>query len=167
MADHWLGISSAEYDSHCGDSYGYTLKEALDGTDEWYHAVNAVHWFVLDLGETYTIKKVRGRSDTSGYNPTDVNIYIDNNNPPTTLCEEGISTFKDTRDWVEITLTTPGTGRYLKVEIEATEYATPGAIDWGTYPDYLTIFDAYGDVSAVPPPGVLRPTVAVGNPLMF
>lgn len=34
-ADDWLGISSAEYDSHCGDAIGgRTLIEALDGPDE-------------------------------------------------------------------------------------------------------------------------------------
>ena len=165
MADDWLGISSDELDSYCGYTYTYTLEKALDGTGEWYHGVAGVHWFVLDLGETYTIKKVKGRCDAEMYQPTDVNIYIDDNNPPTTLCEEGISTFKDTRDWVEITLTTPGTGRYLKVEIEGTEYGSPGPLDWGAYPDYFTIFDAYGDIAAAP--HVPRPTVAVGNPLMF
>lgn len=147
MADDWLGISSAEYDSNCGDSFSHTLSEALDGSDYWYHADAEVHWFILDLGQTYTITTVRGRSDI-GYDPTDVNIYIDDNNPPTTLCEEGITTWTDIATWVEIELGTEGEGRYIKVEIEASESGAGAKMSWGRTPSYITIFDAYGDVAA-------------------
>lgn len=148
MADDWLGISNAEYDSHCGDDFGFTPQDALDGISIWVHITDEVHWLILDLGQTYTIKKVRGRSNRDS-DPIDINIYIDDNNPPTTLCEEGITTWQDTVDWVEITLTTEGTGRYIKIEIEDTEDASR-TIDWGASPTTITIFDAYGDV--VPPP---------------
>ena len=151
MADDWLGISSAELDSYCGDTSGGLIVDALDGTGYWYHAVNEVHWFIIDLGSTHTIEEVRGRSSTTG-DPTDVNIYIDDNNPPTTLCEEGITTWRDTVDWVEIVLTTEGTGRYIKVEIEDTEHPI-NRISFGGTDPYYTIFDAYGSVPAPPPTG--------------
>jgi hypothetical protein len=148
-ADDWLGISSAQYDSHCGSGGGHTVAKALDGEDMWVHEADETHWFILDLGTTYTIKKVKGRSNHFA-DPIDVNIYIDNNNPPTTLCEEGITTWQDTSEseWVWITLTTEGTGRYIKVEIEDTEKLSR-YIHFGTFPSpFFNIFDAYGDVAA-------------------
>ena len=148
-ADDWLGISSAELDSYCGQEFFCTLASALDGTGYWDHNENEVHWFVLDLGQSYDISKVRSRSETAD-DPTDVNIYIDDSNPPTTLCEEGITTWQDTSNWVEITLTTPGTGRYIKVEIEDTE-DFQNQIRYGDVTSPFTIFDAYGDVAEAPP----------------
>jgi len=151
MADHWLEISSTELDSFCGeeDPIG-PLADALDGIDWWLHFGDEIHWFVIDLGQTYTITRVKGRSNDV-LDPIDVNIYIDDNNPPTTLCEEGITTWKDTDEWVEIILTTPGTGRYIKVEIEDTE-DIDRIIGFGEEAVPFTIFDAYGDVVAPPPP---------------
>lgn len=153
MADDWLGISSAEYDSHCGDDGSHTIEMALDGTDYWNHAVDEVHWVVLDLGQTYTIKKVRGRSATTD-DPTDVNIYIDDSNPPTTLVHEGITTWQDctTENWVEIDIT-DSNGRYIKIEIEATEdFFDYLGFGKPVFPTSWTIFDAYGDVAGSPPP---------------
>ena len=140
--DDWLGISSAEVDSSCGSDMDDTVELALDGIDRWYHATDHVHWFVLDLVNTYTIKKVRSRSNLT-QDPTDVNIYIDDSNPPTTLCEEGITTWQNTEEWIEIILTTEGTGRYIKVEIENTENVDRN-LQWGAPSPYMTIFDAYG-----------------------
>jgi len=146
LADDWLGISSTELDSFCGERAGNELADALDGLDFWAHETDHTHWFVIDLGQTYTIKKVRGRSALNG-DPTDVNIYIDDDNPPTTLCEEGITTWQGTTSWVEITLTTEGTGRYIKVEIEDWE-AAGSWMQFGRYLGSFTIFDAYGAVKA-------------------
>ena len=146
MADDWLGISSTELDSLCGEEEEFLLAYALAGEGVWHHEANEVHWFVLDLGQTYTIKKVRGRSNAPS-DPIDVNIYIDNNNPPTTLCEETITTWQDTADFVEITLTSEGTGRYIKVEIANTE-SFYGHIEWGDPRSPFTIFDVYGDIAA-------------------
>lgn len=146
MADAWLGIGSAEEDSNCGEALSpYTLGEALDGTGEWIHDSTHTHWFVIDLGETYTIKKVRGRSNDTR-DPVDVNIYIDDDNPPTTLIEEGITTWRGTSDWVEIDIA-DSDGRYIKVEIEDTE-VVDNELWFGKYPVFMTIFDAYGDVAA-------------------
>lgn len=150
-ADDWLGISSTELIDNCGDSYGagWDVVAALDGTGVWYHDVTEVHWFVLDLGQTYTIKKLQGRGGTFARDPIDVNIYIDDNNPPTTLIEEGISTWQDTTEWVEIDIT-DSDGRYIKVEIEGTEAGSPGYIIWGITGGDDNIFDAYGDVAGPP-----------------
>ena len=165
MADDWLGINSRNLDSSCGeDDLWVSVAKALSGTGCWEHSFEHAHWFIIDLGRTYTIKKVRGRSNLLS-DPVDVNIYIDDNNPPTTLCEEGITTWQDRTTWSEITLTTEGEGRYIKVEIEDTENINRH-ITFGGSPAF-TIFDAYGDVAAAPPARVPKPTVAVGNPLMF
>ncbi len=154
-ADDWLGISSAEYDSHCGHIVGYDPQGMLDGTGNWRHAVDETHWLILDLGQTYTITKVRGRSGGSG-DPIYINIYIDDNNPPTTLRKEGITTWQDTIVWVEISFASAN-GRYIKIEIEDTE-KIDRELGWYAYDDgYLTCFDAYGDVY-VPPPSNAAPT---------
>ena len=146
MADHWLEISSSEIDSFCGESGVDTLEKALNGTGVWGHNANHVHWFILDLGQTYTIKKVRGRSDGS-LDPTDVNIYVsDDKENWGDAVTEGITTWQDTSDWVEVD-TTDKDGRYIKVEIESTEHFFNWNGFGGTFPNY-TIFDAYGDVAA-------------------
>lgn len=141
----WLGISSANIDSFCGEEATGTLADALDGLDRWEHYDEETHWFILDLGQTYTIKKVRGRSDGVS-DPTDVNIYIDDNNPPTTLVKEGITTWQDTDQWVEIDIDPPADGRYIKVEIITTEQSG-GEIEWGRRLSSFTIFDAYGGLT--------------------
>ena len=146
MADDWLGVSSANIDSHCGDDTGSTLAGALNGTQRWYHSVAEIHWFILDLGESYTIKKVKGRSARSS-DPTNVDIYVsaskdDWGDPVAT----GISSFANTNDFSEES-TTEKTGRYVKVVINETEAGSPGNLTWGGFAPY-TIFDVYGSVAA-------------------
>jgi len=144
MADHWLNISGTNLDSACYLDDG-ALADALDGTDKWQHGVDETHWFILDLGETYTIKKVRGRSKET-WDPTDVNIYVsDDKENWGSAVASGISTFQDTEVWAEED-TTDKSGRYIKVEIVETEIG--GYVRWGE----LKIFDAYGDVSPEPSP---------------
>ena len=145
-SDDWLGISSSELDSHCGDSSGRTLSEALDGTDYWYHFGESDHHFIIDLGEPYTIKKLRGRSYRS-CDPIDIDIFVSNNksnwgNP----IVSGISTWQDTASWQVVNLSTYGQGRYIKVQINDTEHLFNN-IEWGSSmgPPYMTIFDIYGD----------------------
>ncbi len=146
-SDGWLGISSSEYDSHCGDTMGRTLEEALDGDDYWWNAWTPghTHYFILDLGQNLTIKKVRGRSITSA-DPIDVDIYIsDNKSDWGTAVATGISSWNDTDAWQEVD-TTDKTGRYIKVVIIDTEDIFD-SIKWGQiFGTYITIFDAYGDV---------------------
>ena len=74
-APAWITITSSHYDSHCGNETGRTPQEALDGTDHWAHYVPSPHWLIFDLGQTYTVEQVRGRS-SSDSDPTDVDIYV-------------------------------------------------------------------------------------------
>lgn len=137
----WLGISSANYDSNCGDSFGFTLQEALGGTDYWRHTEEHTHYFILDLGSTYNVTKVRGRSERT-QDPIDVNIYVSNDTGSWgAAVASGITTWQDTASWVEID-TTDKSGRYVKVEIIDTEGSS--GIGWGSSSLPWTIFDVYG-----------------------
>ncbi len=143
----WITITSSHYEDHCGDSFGHTIQEALDGDDFWDHFVNETHWFILDLGASYNIQKVRGRS-LHTRDPTDANIYVH----PTTKTEGGdwgvavastITTWQDTSSWVEID-TTDKEGRFVKVEIITTEDASHNLYFGESGAPYFTIFDVYG-----------------------
>lgn len=149
MADDWLGINSSHLlpggagVGFCGESIGHTLAEALDGDDYWDHMVDEVHWFILDLGQTYTIKKVRGRSEYAGKDPTDVDIFVsDDTENWGAAVASGINTWQDTSVWQEVD-TTDKDGRYIKVVINATEYYYD-YIGWGKEVSPFPIFDAYG-----------------------
>lgn len=146
MADAWLDISSAEYDSHCGDTPTESLSEALDGTDAWKHSVDEEHWFILDLGQTYTIKKVRGRSESAD-DPTLVDVYVSDSKVDWgAAVAADIATWQDINTWVEID-STDKDGRYVKVVIKDTEDPT-NDIRWGPISGGFKIFDVYGDVAA-------------------
>ena len=154
--DDWLVISSTNIDSFCGEDPTSTLAKGLDGTNYWKHRVNEVHYFILDLGETYSIKKVRGRSFSTG-DPNDVNIYIsDDKGNLGAAVYSGNPGWQNSKVWVE-TDVTDKSGRYIKVEIEGTEHSINyiyfGIID----SPWFTIFDVYGDVAG---PENTAPTLA-------
>ena len=147
MADDWLGISSSNLDSWCADFGGQFLSEALDGVGYWLCAFTHDHWFILDLGQTYKITKVRGRSDMSEFNPTDVEVYVsDNKSVWGDAVASGISQWAGMTSWVEVD-TVEKNGRYILVKIVNTENVNR-IIQWGGDPAF-TIFDVYGDVAAV------------------
>lgn len=142
MAD-WLGITSANYDSSCGSSSGFTVSTALDGTTYWYHTTNETHWFIIDLGASYTITKVKSRSNSDS-DPIDVNIYVSNSKVDWgDAVATGITTWRDTSDFVEIN-TTEKTGRYIEVEIISTEHSLHRLRFGKGAAPYFTIFDVYG-----------------------
>jgi hypothetical protein len=148
MADAWLGISSTELDSRCGYT-AYDIPDALDGIDpaKWRHWADEDHWFILDLGQTYTIKKLRARA-FSNDDPIDVDAYVSDSKVAWgTAVSTGISTWQDTYAWVEVD-TTDKDGRYIKIIINDTEDASRN-LEWSgqEWPDYRPIFDAYGDVA--------------------
>lgn len=156
-AADWLGITSTNLDSHCGDFFPgglYALADALDETDVWFHNAVQTHWFIIDLGATYTVSKVRGRSDDD-YDPIAVSIFVsDSKDDWGDPVAEDISTWQDRTDWdgTAIIETTPKNGRYIKVEILGTEEGTPGLIMWGkSSSPYMTIFDVYGESTEAPP----------------
>lgn len=149
VAADWIGINSSHYDSHCGTSGTRTIQEALDGTDFWEHLVDETHWFIVDLGQTYNVTKVRGRSNYV-YDPTSINIYVsDNKEDWGVAVATGIDTWKNTDEWVEVN-TTSKNGRYVKVEIVDTEVSY--WIGFGST-SFFTIFDVYGEAGA-PPAGI-------------
>jgi len=142
---YWLNVGSTHLDSSSGaGDNGHLLTEALDGTDYWERDAGEVHWFIIDLGQTYTVTKVKGRSE-SAEDPTDINIYVsDDKGDFGAAVGSGIATWQDTEAWV-VTDTTDKAGRYVKVEIDATEQGTPGTLQFGTDPRY-PMFDVGVDV---------------------
>ncbi|MBE3122960.1 MAG: discoidin domain-containing protein [Thermoplasmata archaeon] len=149
-SDEWLGISSTQYNSSCGSTLSHTLAEALDGTDYWAHSVNENHWFILDLGDNYLIKKVKSRSVTSS-DPEDVNVYVSMNVTDWgTAVASHVTTWQDTLTWVEVD-STDKIGRYIKIEAIKTEDGVNRYIQWGDVlsspSSPFTIFDVFGDLA--------------------
>lgn len=132
----WLGIYSEHL--HSVDSAEASLRNALDGTGAYWSAPTDVeHWFILDLGRSLTVTKVRGRSNTT-QDPVDVDIYVsDDTGSWGTAVATGISTFQDTDIWQEVD-TTDKKGRYVKVVVNSTELSK--YLRWG---NSMTIFDVY------------------------
>jgi len=136
---NWFGVGSGNYDSHCGDT-AWLLTDALDGTDLWYHGTLHTHWFILDLGQEYNVQKVRGRS-LRNMDPVNVNIYVsDDKENWGAAVASGINTWQDTDEWQEVDVTDKN-GRYVKVEITATELGSDDEIQWGGPDPFWTIFD--------------------------
>jgi len=144
MAD-WLDIGSDELDSSCGSSFGYTINDPLDGTSYWVHSEDHTHWFILDLGETYTLTKVRGRSNMV-FDPTDIDIYVsDSKEDWGDAVVDNITNWQDTSSFQEHEFTQKN-GRYIKVNILDTESSS----DYIQFGQDFTIFDAYGELPSSP-----------------
>lgn len=147
MATGWIGIDSSHYDSHCGDNGGdNTIENALDGTDYWRHMVtepDRIHWVILDLGQSYYVTKVRGRSDAPD-DPKRVNIYVSNSKTNWgTAVKTNIMDWIDRTTWAE-TRITKKIGRYVKIEI--TETTDPNDfLDFGGIPPFKIL-----DVCVIP-----------------
>ena len=152
----WIGIDNTYImaggagTGFCGEEAGWTLADALDGTDVWWHDVDETHWFIIDLGTTYSVTFVRGRSreGVGSGQPTDVNIYVsDNIEAWGAAVASSIFTWANTSTWVNID-TTDKDGRFVLVEIVDTSSHTD--IFWGGWDpyDFFTIFDVYGSAGA-------------------
>jgi hypothetical protein len=172
VVDAWLDINSSHYYTCCGEENAqHSLASALEGISSWEHYVNHIHWFILDLGETYNIKKVKGCSNghNAGYwDPTNVNIYVsDDKSNWGTAVATGISKWTTsyccTNEYgqpyspgEEVILqevdTTPKDGRYIKVEIIETA-DSENFLEFGRahYDFTFKIFDAYGRAVSTPP----------------
>ena len=138
----WLTVDSTNYDSHCGDSLGHTVEEALDGTDYWQHNVEETHYLILDLGVSYNVTNIRGRSDIGSTDPTDVNIYVsDDKDSFGAAVASGID-FSNTAspNWIEVDVVDK-VGRYVKVEIVDTEHVSRYLTFGDSVPAPMTIFD--------------------------
>ena len=151
----WVGVDSSHIlaggagTAFCGEDGIYTLEAGLNGARTWDHDVDETHWFIIDLGVSYNIQKVRGRSDKLR-DPIDVNIYVsDDTENWGAAVATGISIWQDTTSWVEIDVvdqigrnTTPKNGRYVKVEIIDTENVSKEL----SFGNNFTIFDVYGGI---------------------
>jgi len=146
LAD-WLEIDGDNLDSHCGDTTVYTLEDALNQVNNkyWMHYVTEDHWFILDLGQTYTISKIHGRSNYN-YDPIVVDVYISDSKESWGDAVAEDLDYSDTDDWIETEIT-PKDGRYVKVIITDTESASR-FIQYGK-PGGLTLFDVYGEVESL------------------
>ena len=120
--------------SKCGENAGDELSDFLDdpssAQDSWGHNVDEAHWFIIDLGQTFTISKIKSLSSTAA-DPTDIDIYMSDN--PAAMGSEvhsNISTIQDTSTLVEVDIT-DGSGRYIQFEVDTTEDVTNSYIDWG------------------------------------
>ena len=141
----WFGVTSVNLSSHCGDDSGRTLAEALDGTDFWAHEDEHTHEFIIDLLDSYTVIKVRGRSHTDK-DPVDIDVYVSTDGITWgAAVKSNITTWQDVESFVEITLDTPKEGRYIKVEIIATEEGVSKQLEFGDSESSFNIFDAYVD----------------------
>lgn len=150
MADAWLNISSWNIHSYCGWSWDYgesNLENALDGIYYWAHQLQHTHWFILDLGDVYTVKYLRGRSNALTGDPTDVDVYVSNlTSFNWFLVATAISLWQDRTYWVEWNCSDRH-GRYVKVEILETEDYPWNWLYWGgAWPSgpFFPIFDVYG-----------------------
>ncbi len=143
-SDKWLGVNGWNYHSSCGHTWPDNPWGALNGIGVWTHMVNESHWLVIDLNETYNIKKIRGRSDTSD-DPTSVDIYISDD--PTywaSAVHTGITTWQDTSTWAEVDITDT-VGRYVNISITDTEgMGGDNYLMFGKLPTPMTILDVYG-----------------------
>lgn len=156
MADEWYGIDSSSVYSYCGWTYNYgdsTLENALDGNYYWAHEVQHVHWFILDLGDVWTVKKLRGRSNALTGDPTDVDVYVsDYESFNWLLAASRITLWQDRTYWIEWNCTDIH-GRYVLVEVWETEDYPWNWIYWGgEWPSgpFFPIFDIYGCPYEVP-----------------
>ena len=162
MAD-WIGISSAHYDSHCGDTDNHTIEEALDGTDYWRHNVDEDHYVKLNLGAVYNVTKVRGRSNLLA-DPTDVEIYVSMNGVDWgAAVAVGIATWEDTNDFVEVD-TTDKEGQYVLVKIVDTADVDRD-LAFGAAA-LFTIFDVYCEQVQRVSPDVLTLQATLQSPIV-
>lgn len=143
----WLEVNSSHIDSLCGQNFPNYLSGALDGINAWVHRQNETHWFIVDLGAIYGMRRMRGRSNDQGAfedDPIDVNIYISTDGVTWgAAVASGIATWQDTTAWVEID-STDKDGRYIKVEIIDTEDVNR----WLVFGDEVTPFTIF-DVEVV------------------
>lgn len=152
MAD-WLNIGSTHLYDLCGEEEGNELADVLDNIKlSWRHYAFHAHWFILDLGASYTLTKVKGRSNTVAYEPIDVDIFVsDDMKNWGTPVAEGISSWHDTFEWQEDDLIEKN-GRYVKVVIYETENGIDKYLAWGFAVGGYKIFDLYGVAAPVANP---------------
>lgn len=132
MADmQWTEPDSTFLHDDCGQTVN-TWSDLLNGVDFVAHLVTETHYVTIDMTTSRDISRVGLRGNAAGGSnaPTAINIYI-SDNPASfgTAVATGIdpSQFFDDVSWLD-TIITRKTGRYMKIEITATQSTILG---WG------------------------------------
>ena len=171
MAADWLEISSANYDSHCGDdAEPATLVNALDGIDAWVHSDpdSHLHWFMLDLKDIYQVDKIRCRSHSFEFlwaDPRAFRLEYSLNKVDWTSVA-GTHSFPSDGNWHEIEFVAVPM-MYLRVfDILSWDSIIGGNyLYWGNWYGFTTIFDVYGDIVAPPAKGAMQTGKYWGEPI--
>lgn len=144
MSD-WLALDSSNIDSLCGEDEDYELAKAMEGLSWWQHTLVEIHFAIFDFGQPILCEKVKGKSNTGTWDPTDVDIFVsDDKEAWGPAVVSGISTWQNTAEYVEVEINAK-VGQYVKVVINETQDAGPGRLAFG-FPSTTTIFDVYGAV---------------------
>ena len=131
-APRWIRLDSSMIVSYCGESGAANgVDELLDATGIWIHTVDEAHEFVLDLGESFDVNKVRFKN-TAAYSPTNIDVYVstDGSTWGTAVLTSADATSGSGTDWVEYA-TTEKTGQYIKFSNMTTARAD-NYIAWGS-----------------------------------
>ncbi len=141
----------------CDATAFLTPVDAMNATAWWECNSPHVHWAIFDLGLSYLISQVRGRS-IADYDPTDVDIYVtDDMGDWGVAVTTGIANWCDIDTW-DIVNVANKQGRYVLVKIPATEGGASEPLEFGKLEEtFFSIFDVYGDV----PPKLLTGIVTI------
>jgi PKD repeat protein len=141
-ADDWIGITGYNHYSSCGNG----AEAALNGTGTWACVLEETHELIIDLNQTYTIRKVRGRSNVQD-DPVEIVITVSNSSASWgegEALEESI--WSDTDKMVEVDIDDV-CGRYIKIEVASCERGP--VLEFGGLELGFTIFDVYGEAYSV------------------
>ena len=148
-ADDWH--TPTAINDKCGENVSeqYWAVNMIDentGT-YWYHDVSEEHWIIFDMGETYTVKKVRVYHVpyNTGNEPKEVFVSDNTESWGASVGASTANYWSDAEGWDEID-TTDKDGRYIKL----TTTKVDDIMHWFE-------FDIYGDVSGGPPPPTAKP----------
>ena len=118
IQDNW--VSPIAVHSECGEEVGGEADEAIDGNlvNEWIHSVNERHWFILDMGATKRLSKVRIwlESDDGNQNKLEgVDVYMSDSPTGTWTQVASNLGFQTAGQWNEHTFADTRKDRYVKV----------------------------------------------------
>lgn len=137
----WVVPTSANLYDFCGEySESYDLDDALDQLGQWYDLVTHEHYFVLDMGSSLNVGKIRLSKTSAILPPDDVDVYVsDDTGDWGTAVATGIDVYNQAESTMEY-VTTQKTGRYIKLVMNTAHGSN--FIAWGgTGDEMLAIFD--------------------------
>lgn len=152
----WFGVTSANLETADRGDTGAKLSNMLDGTGAsqslWLEVANPSfpQEFVLDLGQNYTIERIRSRSFYL-VNITDFDVYVSETNGDWgTAVIEGVNPTAGGSSYTE-TATTEKVGRYVRVVLNTSSFGT--ILSWGLNGAFGNCFDVFVGYSYDQEPG--------------